>query len=129
VVFARDKHDLSSFAIAFPRQLHSKFSGATQGKDDGDMSLVHIQIRTVAKACTGMRRGAEAAHLADGERAHNGRAISCSSANDLDIGRAATEGLKFFAAGKDASPDRWRRTAPRALHLFANRGQASPMRE
>jgi hypothetical protein len=53
------------------------------------------------EACTGMRRSAETAHFADGERTHDRGSVSCAATDDLNVGCTAAERIQFATASED----------------------------
>jgi hypothetical protein len=54
------------------------------------------------EAGASVRSGAETAHLADTQRAHDRSAVRSAPADDLDVGGAAAEGFQIGPSGKDA---------------------------
>src|SRR5258708_6035950 len=65
------------------------------------MRCVNVQIRTMPKACTGMRGGAMAAHLSNAQRTHDRPTVCRSATDDLNVGGATAEPLHLAAQRKN----------------------------
>src|SRR6185437_597558 len=101
VFVGRNEHDFSAATIAFLGEFDRQAGHASERKDDGDVRTIHIQVRTMFEACTGVRRRAMAAHFANTESAHNGCAICGPSADYFNIGGSTAKCLDLAALHKD----------------------------